>query len=193
MIVNLDMYVVQILYSWRQDWLVSVFFFLSAIGETVVMVAVTLIVAAALFFWLKERAMSVGLLATMATSTLITYALKHAVARTRPDMLYQAYAETGFSFPSGHSSAAAAFFGFFAYIAWKKMSPGPRRGAVVALATLYVLLMAFGRVYLDVHYLSDVLVGLAVGICSAFIGAIVFRWLRSHKAEPVRLNLTEET
>ncbi|HEY4526765.1 MAG TPA: phosphatase PAP2 family protein [Candidatus Paceibacterota bacterium] len=174
MLADIDSGILQTLYRARGDGLTAIFLFMSAIGETEVMLLVTALVAALLFFWLEQRLVGIGLLTTMIVSTVITFALKHVVARARPDLLYQAYVETGFSFPSGHASAAAAFGGFFAYIAWKKMSPGPRRAAVVALAAIYVFVMAFGRIYLGVHYFSDVMAGLAIGVCAAFAGAIVF-------------------
>jgi len=182
MLAAIDSGILQTLYGTRGDGLTAIFLFLSAIGETEVMLLVTALVGALLFFWLKQRLVGIGLLTTMIISTAITYVLKHLVARTRPDLLYQAYVETGFSFPSGHSSAAAAFGGFFAYIAWKKMSPGPRRIAVVALAAVYVFLMAVGRMYLGVHYFSDVMAGLAIGVFAAFVGTIVFDKLTNRAA-----------
>ena len=177
MITAIDSSILQFLYGIRDDTLISAFLFLSPIGETATMLAVTLIVAPVLFFWFRERAMGTGLLITMAASTAFTYILKHVVVRARPDIMYQAYAETGFSFPSGHSSAAAAFFGFFIFVAWKKMAPGPLRVVIISAAVLYVLTMGFGRLYLGVHYLSDVVAGFLIGVFAAFVGRWTMSWI----------------
>ena len=175
MLGNIDTGVLEGLYHMRSDGLVNLFLFLSTIGETAVMLVVTLMVALLLYFWFGMRKTALGLIATMATSTAITYVLKHVVARARPDILYEAYAETGFSFPSGHSSAAAAFCGFFMYVAWTKMAPGPRRTLLISAAFCYIVLMAFGRLYLGVHYLSDVAVGIVIGVFAAAVGAYTMR------------------
>lgn len=182
MVGAMDTFVLQALHAWRSDPLVGLFLFFSVIGETAIMLVATIAVSALFAFWYKQRAIAVGLVATMATSTAITYILKHVVARARPDIAYQAIAETGYSFPSGHSSAAAAFFGFLVYVVWTRMPPGPRRTLLAAAAITYVIVMAFGRLYVGAHYPSDVLIGLLIGALAAAAGSLVANRLTNRAA-----------
>lgn len=180
--ISVDLSILQTLYAIRSAPLAHFFILLSTIGDTATMIGITIIVVALLFLWFKEKALAIGLLSTMTVSTAITYGLKEVVARSRPDLMYQAYAETGYSFPSGHSSAAAAFFGFFAYIVWKTLPKGSARVLILFALLFYILLMGFGRLYLGVHYLSDVLAGYIVGLAAAWAGLYIQKTLRKRFA-----------
>src|SRR3989344_4850972 len=101
--------------------------------------------------------------------------IKEFFRRTRPEKMYQAYAETGFSFPSGHATLAAAFYGFLIYLAWGMLPPGFLRSATVSALALLIALIAFSRLYLGVHYLTDVLGGLLLGAAFAYLGTLFVR------------------
>lgn len=101
--------------------------------------------------------------------------LKEIVHRTRPEVAFQAYRETGFSFPSGHATLAAASYGFLIYLVWRMMPAGYKRNATIALLSALIALIAFSRLYLGVHYLSDVLGGLLLGGLFVLIGSVVVR------------------
>ena len=77
-------------------------------------------------------------------------------------MFYQAYIENGFSFPSGHAALSLALYGFLTYLAWKNF-PQRYRIILVAIAALLVGLIGLSRLYLGLHFVSDVLVGYAIG------------------------------
>jgi undecaprenyl-diphosphatase len=91
--------------------------------------------------------------------------LKYLVARPRPALWTQLIPHSGFSFPSGHALASATFFPLLAW-AWSRARP---RDKAVAwgLAILTALFVGFGRLYLGVHWPSDVLAGWALGAAQA--------------------------
>ncbi len=98
------------------------------------------------------------LLASLANSTL-----KLAIARARPDLLEPVIEEHGFSFPSGHSALGMVAYGIFAVLLTRSRLPGPvKQGGVVALGVL-VALIGISRIWLGVHYPTDVLAGWAAG------------------------------
>lgn len=102
--------------------------------------------------------------ALMLAAPLVEGGLKFLLARPRPE-------GTGLAFPSGHATAAAAFFGAVFYLAGS-LPPAARR-TVRALAVLAILLVATARVVLRAHWPSDVLGGIALGLALASAAALV--------------------
>ncbi len=93
--------------------------------------------------------------------------LKQFFGRVRPPGEHLTYA-AGESFPSGHAMLSLVFYGFIAYLTWKYLHPKTGKTAT-ALLTFLIILIGFSRVYLNVHYASDVLAGFGFGA--------VFLWL----------------
>ena len=94
---------------------------------------------------------------------LVNQVCKFIVQRPRPEG-FRLIAESGYSFPSGHSMIAMAFYGLLAWMAWHyERDPFVRRVSVIGFGTV-VALVGFSRVYLGVHYASDVI----AGFCLAF-------------------------
>ena len=77
-----------------------------------------------------------------------------------------------FSFPSGHATSALIFYGLCAYLLWKSKIPKVWKWVSAVILFLFSLLIGFSRVYLRVHYASDVLAGFCVG--SAWLILIIF-------------------
>jgi len=100
----------------------------------------------------------------MVSAPLVEWILKHGVARARPE-------DASFGFPSGHATAAAAFFGAVIYLA-RKLPPAPR-ALVRALAVVGIVLVAVARVVLRAHWPSDALAGIALGLALASVAALV--------------------
>lgn len=97
-------------------------------------------------------------------SAMILYSMiKHAVHRTRPAAAHWLSPAGGWSFPSGHATQAAAAWGILAVLAWVGR-PVRTKIAIGAGAAVIILLVAFSRYYLGVHWLSDVLAGMTLGI-----------------------------
>lgn len=94
-----------------------------------------------------------------------------------------------FSFPSGHSTAAAAVFPTLAYILWREELMSGRRA--LALSTVSPLAIGASRVYLDVHWATDVLGGWSVGTLVAALGAVVYERVRRNTREHGRLQVRE--
>ena len=108
-------------------------------------------------------------------------ALKTVFARARPDFLDPLVAEHGFSFPSGHSALGMAAWGILGVLVMRSRLPlGVRRGIVAAIAVLIVLI-GLSRIWLGVHYPTDVLAGWTVG---AVIVLLYARLTRRVSPEP---------
>lgn len=94
---------------------------------------------------------------------LLNQVLKFAIRRPRPDGFRLATA-SGFSFPSGHSIVAMAFFGLLIWFVWRYERDRRMRGALVAAFGFVIVMVGLSRVYLGVHYASDVLGGFCLSV-----------------------------
>lgn len=116
----------------------------------------------------KNRSLSLNVSAIGITSGIILFSLKAIFHRHRPlDPLIQNV--NGFSFPSGHSFSSFTFFGLLIYIMWKQKMNETLRWLLTVLFFLFACAIAFSRVYLHVHYASDVVAGFC--LCIIWLGA----------------------
>lgn len=97
----------------------------------------------------------------LALVTPLNVVLKALVRRPRP-MGFRLASATGFSFPSGHSMVAMAFFGLIIWFVWRHVRDRRRRVALTVALAFVILMIGVSRVYLGVHYASDVLAGFCV-------------------------------
>ena len=120
----------------------------------------------------KNKRFSIRVLSLSLSSLCLMSVLKSSIQRIRPENpLLQAV--NGYSFPSGHALMSVIFYGLLIYIAWHEIkNVWLRRGIIILLAFL-VLSISFSRIYLRVHYASDVIAGLSVG----FIWLVASLWL----------------
>jgi membrane-associated phospholipid phosphatase len=154
--------------AWSHDALTLVTY----LGETVTVVVVAIVVAGIEIARTRSRWVVPFLVAVILGNKLLTEAIKQLVDRARPTI--EAVAATlGPSFPSGHTSTAAASWAAFALVAgrWWGRRAWP---ALAGLAVGIAVAVALSRVLLDVHWLTDVLGGLALGWAWFAVCAIAF-------------------
>lgn len=146
---------------------------ITELGDTVVVVAVT----TAGFLWLAWRRAwrtAAFWLLAIAGASAINTVIKSALHRARPaELLYTG--SSAFSFPSGHSTANTALYGFLAFLIALGLRPAWRL-PIAFTATFLALVIAFSRLYLGAHWFSDVTAGLAFG--TAWIAGLGFAYLR---------------
>lgn len=109
------------------------------------------------------------------TSWAVMNGLKELFARPRPLGEHLTYA-AGFSFPSGHAMVSTAFYGFLAYLLWINI-PGRCGRVCSGLLILLIILIGISRVYLNVHFTSDVLAGFLLGVLLVFLFAKLYHYL----------------
>ncbi|HNT56650.1 MAG TPA: phosphatase PAP2 family protein [Syntrophales bacterium] len=142
-----------------------------------------LVLAASGFLWLlKKREHVLPLWLTVLGTMSTTFLGKGIIDRARPEFLAGITADSP-SFPSGHAAGAMAVYGFFAYLAARELS-GPRaRFEAVYWSMTLVFLIGFSRIFLSVHYFSDVLVGWIVGFLWILAGAAADQWISRGTAQ----------
>lgn len=117
---------------------------------------------------------------TVGGASVLCVAIKLLLARSRPPIGIQETLETDYSFPSGHVTGAAALFGMLVVVVGMHRSEGVKRW-LVCVAVVVVAAVALSRVYLGVHWLSDVLAGVLLGSATVQIGATTLHSLIEHK------------
>ena len=134
------------------------------------------------FFYKKERSITMDIAAFSIVSTILLFTLKDIFHRHRPlDPVVKNV--NGFSFPSGHSFSSFTFFGLLIYITWQ--IEGVRNSTRWIFTILFILLacaVAFSRVYLHVHYASDVIAGICLCIVWLLTSFWIFSKLRKRTA-----------
>ena len=158
------------------DWLDGAMRFVTALGYYWVVLPL-LAVAVVGFYLLRWRLSAVLLIVSTAGGVVLTTVLKAVFQRARPELVDSGYAASFYSFPSGHATVAAGFYGALTLMLAYRLR-GLARWAVVVLGTALVLLIGFSRLYLGVHYPTDVLAGyLAAPLWLVSVGAVYVLWI----------------
>lgn len=104
---------------------------------------------------------------------LLNQSFKLFFARPRPVDI-NLIVETGYSFPSGHSMISLAFYGFFGYMISKKRMKRKKKILYISLLSILIFLIGLSRIYLGVHYASDVMAGFALSFSYLILYIIFF-------------------
>lgn len=175
--VRVDMAFTHWLFQGRSSSLSALLYAITWLGSVYVTVGVAIVGSMVLLRQHKRRHVFILWLLLAGVSLLVQVG-KRQFVRPRP-LSVAYYHEVGFSFPSGHSATALTLYGLLAYW-WIRRSPNVRsRLWVGAGAISLILAVGFSRIYLGVHYLSDVLGGYLLGICWLIMGIVLTEWQRT--------------
>lgn len=111
--------------------------------------------------------------ATVISSTLIYKILKELFRRVRPDEALHLVVQGGWSFPSGHSMNGLVAYGILAFLLYRYAKNKKAAGALCVLAALHIVMIGVSRIYLGVHWPTDVLAGWALGTAVLMAGEII--------------------
>ncbi|MDD2657857.1 MAG: phosphatase PAP2 family protein [Candidatus Pacebacteria bacterium] len=156
------------LFGIRTPFFISLFNSISLFGEYLFIIVLTALIGTLLWRFAAHRAYAAGLVTAVVGAGVSGTLLKLLIARARPSGLLPAIAETSYSFPSMHATLAMTFYGFTAYVLCT-LYPAQRR-SLLAAAVLIISAIGFSRLYLGVHFPSDVLAGYLLGGAWIFIG-----------------------
>lgn len=138
----------------------------------------------------KHRWNSVRVPVVALGSISLNIILKYFFDRERPiSPLVEA---SGLSFPSGHSMVAASFYGLLIYLVWHNVKDVHLRNLLIMLLVVFVVLIGFSRIYLRVHYATDVLAGFAAGFLWVVIGLTLLRRLERYSGKEITPLVLEE-
>lgn len=160
-VLTADLWFENLLLAARTAPLLGIFVLVTYLGDAVVVIGIAGLASIAILFYKLDRAYLAGLATTLIGAAASGYFVKAIIARPRPGGLIPSMLETSYSFPSGHATLALALYGFMAYM-FCRLYP-KHTGKIVALAALIILFVGVSRLYLGVHFPSDVIAGYLLG------------------------------
>ena len=156
----------------------TIFLAITTVGGVTAM-GVLAVLAAAYLWYRDRRRVAAGVLVAPAVAIALFAAVKQLYARPRPAGL-GGVVSSSYSFPSGHATASAAVCGTLAYVFWREGFLS--RPMAIGFAILAPLLIGFSRVYLNVHWATDVLGGWSAGLLIAVLAAVLYDRNRRRRA-----------
>jgi len=167
-VVVLDMRFTAMLYQMRSEWLSQVLYACTRLANRETVFAVGGVLTAILLYRKRAVALVAFWLVLAGVGLSVEYG-KTFIRRDRPAKVAY-YPVENFSFPSGHATTVVGLYGMVAYFLYRHL--GRRRGRRIVLwvATILMLLVGFSRIYLGVHYLSDVVAGFMLGALWLLVG-----------------------
>jgi len=168
-----DQYFTQLIYSFRSDGMTNFMRLITDLGDRDAYIVQIIIIGLFFFFRYNNWKLTLQTVSVLVLATLVNIVLKRVFERQRPLGEHLVEVST-LSYPSGHSMSAMAFYGFLIYLAirygngrWQKLVPPVVFGAII-------LLIGISRVYLGVHFPSDVIAGFLGGIIWVTLSVIIF-------------------
>ncbi|MGZ5220343.1 MAG: phosphatase PAP2 family protein [Chitinophagaceae bacterium] len=140
----------------------DVMLFVTFLGTHTFLVPANLVLIAYFLFIKKHKWYSIKVPAIALTSLVLMFALKNLFGRPRPNvpLIFKA---DGLSFPSGHALFSITFYGLLVYIIYKSLEEKWLKWALIVFLSILIFIIGFSRVYLRVHYATDVIAGFCVG------------------------------
>ena len=128
-------------------------------GGAIFLIVLTIV----LFILIKNKKIGISIFSNLVIITILNQLLKRILQRPRPTE-YRIIEETGYSFPSGHSMVSMAFYGYLIYLIYRYVKNKYIKCISIAFLSVLICSIGVSRIYLGVHYTSDVLGGFLVSI-----------------------------
>ncbi len=160
-----------------QPWVLNMARDISALGGTTVITVMTVIVLGFLWMQRKRHIMALVLVAILGGALLSTI-LKQSFGRERPSVVPHLAQVTSLSFPSGHSMLSAVTYITLGVLLGRITTSRPIKIYWLSVAVFLSFVIGLSRIFLGVHYPTDVLAGWCAGVAWAALCATVVRWLQ---------------
>lgn len=162
----------------------SIMKFITFFGTHEFLIPANLVLIAFFLFIKKHKWYSIKVPAIALSSLAMMFFLKNFFGRERPliPLLEEA---AGLSFPSGHALMSVTFYGLLIYITWHTDRLKPWKWPITILLVIWIILIGFSRIYLRVHYTTDVIAGFAIGFLWLVISIRVIRGMEKYSRRKI--------
>ena len=138
--------------------------FTTNFGGAIFVISLTTI----LFFVIKDKKIGISIITNLGIVTILNQIIKFIMQRPRPTE-FRIIEETGYSFPSGHSMVSLAFYGYLIYLIYKYINNKHLKRTLIIILSVLICIIGVSRIYLGVHYTSDVLGGFLISFAYLII------------------------
>lgn len=138
--------------------------FITNFGGAIFVISLTTI----LFFVIKDKKIGISIITNLGIVTILNQIIKFIMQRPRPTE-FRIIEETGYSFPSGHSMVSLAFYGYLIYLIYKYINNKHLKRTLIIVLSVLICIIGVSRIYLGVHYTSDVLGGFLISFAYLII------------------------
>ena len=142
--------------------------FITNFGGAIFLIILTI----TLFILIKNKKIGLSIILNLIVITGLNQILKYILQRPRPTE-YRLIEETGFSFPSGHSMVSMAFYGYLIYLIYKYVKNKYLKWISIILLSILICSIGISRIYLGVHYTSDVLGGFLISLSYLIVYTLI--------------------
>lgn len=161
-------------YNLVSSFLISDFFtpiakFITNFGGATILIVLTIILVGII----KNRKVALSIFANLCIVTALNQLLKQILQRPRPTG-YRLIEESGYSFPSGHSMISVAFYGLVIYLVYKNVNNKYLKWTLITLLSLLILTIGFSRIYVGVHYFTDVVGGFFLALAYLIVYIYIY-------------------
>ena len=133
--------------------------FITNFGGAIFLISTAII----LFVVIKNKKIGITIISNLGIITILNQLLKRILQRPRPEE-FRIINESGYSFPSGHSMISMAFYGYLIYLIYKYIKNKYLKWSLITILGILIVSIGISRIYLGVHYTSDVLAGFLISI-----------------------------
>ena len=175
----LDMFVYRlVILNLRTEPLTTFMEIITNLSSSYVLIAITI----GIWIFVKNKKVGWCVASNLVITVLLNQLLKYIIQRPRPDG-YRLITESGYSFPSGHSMVSMAFYGLIIYLIWKMVKNKKIKYISCGILAILIPMIGFSRIYLGVHYASDVIGGFPISIVYLLLYTNITRSILQLKKE----------
>lgn len=138
--------------------------FITNFGGAIFVISLTTI----LFFVIKDKKIGISIITNLGIVTILNQIIKFIMQRPRPTE-FRIIEETGYSFPSGHSMVSLAIYGYLIFLIYKYINNKHLKRTLIIILSVLICIIGVSRIYLGVHYTSDVLGGFLISFAYLII------------------------
>lgn len=172
------------IHSYRTPLLNTYFIFVTDIGDIQGYAVILVICALVVIFTTKRWALLYEVTSVLLLATISNVLLKRAYDRARPDLEHLVTVKT-LSYPSGHAMSSMAFYGFLIYLVYKSTLKVWMKTIIIAISFVLILSIGTSRVYLGVHFPSDVLGGWIAGLIWVVFCILIYNLIEIFRKDPL--------
>lgn len=179
-VIEFDAWTASLMNVWHLPAITGALMMITFLGKIELVLFVSFLITVCLGLW-KKNAFALPLWITIIGTEVFVLLGKMTVLRPRPEGAM--YLETSASFPSGHAAISMAFYGLLAYLLACRCKNFFCKIISVSLGAILILIIGFSRLYLGVHFASDVFVGYSIGLLWLIIGIFINEWLSQRERD----------